>query len=372
LVPIIHLIFGFWPVNFNFWVTVGMIVHYAVRAVMLHFAESPKQMRALWLSRIAVSNYWFADLKAAFLIPVKRIVLGDDVSFRSRAWSRESPVRNIKALILPLILVIMSLVAFVGGCLMLKQIVNLPTVLSLCCVVINIMPPFLLLLRWVFGPGQFLARLCTLFMSLSWVAGCAAFVFLWFLWPRDVDFKKAAEMSLSFLDAQRSGLLPYGYPITWRKASGEVNIEPILFVNETANLNETKRVDLSGGFYNDGDVGPIKVTWNIAMTTSMLAWSLIEYGEFWERDALVKEHAIGLLAHGLEYIESCYQLNPIIIPGVPQSTNLDQVIYVVCSRCFDMAGSLFDGEEVSQDSGLYHSLHCIAGLLRKAGMLIAM
>lgn len=331
LVPIIHLIFGYWPINFNLWVTVGMIAHYAVRAAMLHFGESFKQMRALWLSRVAVCNYWISDLKAAIFIPIKRIVLGDDVSFRSRAWTREAPVRNIKALAIPVIFVILSLIAFIGGCIMLKRTVNLPSVLSLCCVVINFVPPFLLLMRWVFGPGQFLARLCTLFMVLSWIAGSAAFVFLWLLWPREVDFEKAARMSLSFLDAQRSGPLPAGYPVAWRKSSGEANVDAILFVNETAGISVPRLATLTGGYYNDGEVGPIKVTWNVAMTTTMLAWSLIEYPEFWKKNPLVHEHAMTLLTVGVLYVEQCYQINPIEIPGVPPNSNLDVLVYVVRS-----------------------------------------
>lgn len=45
LVPIICLIFGYFPLVFDFWVVVSMIAYYAVRALMLHWSMSFKQVR---------------------------------------------------------------------------------------------------------------------------------------------------------------------------------------------------------------------------------------------------------------------------------------------------------------------------------------
>ena len=302
-----------------------------VRVVMLHYCDSLKQMRALWLARIAVSVYWWADLKASTLIPTKAL-LGTGTSFRSRSWSTAAPIRNVKAMLLPLAIIILSLVAFVGGCLHLRTNINLPTVLSLCAVAINFVPPFLLLLFWTFGPGRLLSRACTFFMLLSCAAGVAALVFLWLLFPRDVDFKRAAVMSLSFFDAQRSGSLPKGYPVQWRADSGEQNIYPIQFSNMSTNTFVNVRADLTGGFYNDGEVGPVKVTWNIALTTTMLAWSLLEYEPFWSKDEATKNHAIALLTHGLKYVQSTYVMSPLRDEfGAQQSPSFDKLVYVVRS-----------------------------------------
>jgi hypothetical protein len=321
-------------------VSVTMIAHYAVRVVMLHYCDSLKQMRALWLSRIAVSIYWWSDLKAAVLIPLKG-VLGSGTSFRSRSWSTEVPIRNIKTLFFPVIFVVASLVAFIGGCLMLKELINLPTVLSLCCCIINFVPPFLLILLWIFGSGRLLSRFCTIFMVASWGAGIAAMVFLWLLFPRDVNFLKAANMSLSFLDAQRSGVAGASYPLKWRTTTGLQNVYNIIFYNDSTNSGKTPipskeftfaRVDLSGGFYNDGQVGPVKLTWNIALTTTMLAWSMLEYKDFWSKEETVKNHAINLLAHGLTYVQSCYQITQGKDPltGQTQNSANDIIVYVVC------------------------------------------
>lgn len=259
LVPIIHLIFGLFPLTFTREVVVTMIAHYAIRVVMLHYCDSLKQMRALWLSRIAASIYWWADLKGATFVPLKR-ALGAGTSFRSRSWSAEVPIRNVKAVILPFLFVVASLVAFVGGALELENIINLPTVLSLCLILINIAPPALLVLYWIFSSGRLLSRLCTFFMTLAWAAGIAAMVFLWLLWPRPVDYRRAGEMSLDYLDAVRSGPVSQSYPVRWRGESGASNTVLWTFTNSSDSQDtRTARLDLSGGFYNDGEIGPVKV-----------------------------------------------------------------------------------------------------------------
>lgn len=43
---------------------------------------------------------------------------------------------------------------------------------------------------------------------------------MWLLYPSNVDYEKATDMSLSFMDAQRSGALPSYWPIRWRGDSG--------------------------------------------------------------------------------------------------------------------------------------------------------
>ena len=60
MVPIIHLLFGYFPVTFNMYVVITMMAYYAIRTVMLLYCDSFKQMRALWFSRIATSINWCA------------------------------------------------------------------------------------------------------------------------------------------------------------------------------------------------------------------------------------------------------------------------------------------------------------------------
>ena len=329
LVPIIHLIFGLFPLTFNVWVAAMMLAHYASRAALLHTCSSLKQLRALWLSRVAVAIFWWADLKAATLTPAKAL-LGPRASFRSRGWSPAVPVRNLKALALPAATVAVSLTALVGGALLLRTTINLPTALSLCCLIINVAPPALLLLYWLFGAGALLARACTAAMLLSWAAGAAALAALALLYPRNVDFAAAAEASLAFLDAQRSGTLPRSYPVPWRADSGEQNVAVLTFLNETTGQSAPYRADLTGGFYNDGEVGPVKVTWNIALTTAMLAWSLLEYEDFWGASEARKNHALALLTHGLAYVEATYIPTPLVDPfGHKGLSSQDKLVYAV-------------------------------------------
>lgn len=338
LVPIVHLIFGYFPVNFTVHVVVTMMAHYLVRIVMLLYCDSLKQMRALWFSRVAVSICWWYDFKASWLIPLKAAI-GPGTSFRSRSWSDLAPARNVKALRWPLVFVLLSIIAFIGGCIHLREVINLPTVLSLCLVIINLAPPMLMLCYWNFGQGMLLTRLSTLFMVLSGIAAALAFTFLWLLYPRDVDFARAARLSLRFLNAERSGRLGAGYPIDWRSDSGlQYSAINMTFTNVTKGVvtDKTdfffKQVDLSGGFYNEGEVGAVKLTWNVAVTTAMLSWSMLEYPNFWGQSLELQNDISSILLQGALYMQEIYVVTPLRDPldntRLMSSSN-DQIIYVV-------------------------------------------
>lgn len=166
-------------------------------------------------------------------MPLKAAI-GPGTSFRSRTWSDAVPARNVKALIWPIIFIVLSLMAFIGGCIHLRKVINLPIVLSLCLVVVNLVPPLLVLLHWNFGQGTLLTRAASLLMLLSFVAGAAGLVFLWLLYPREVDFTKAADLSLEFLNAQRSGSLKQGFPIDWRFDTGKQVCIPVSAIQSCA------------------------------------------------------------------------------------------------------------------------------------------
>ena len=84
-----------------------------------------------------------------------------------------------------------------------------------------------------------------------------------------------------------------------------------------------KTADLSGGFYTDGEIGPIKITTHVAMTTSMLAWSLLDYADWWKKDGERLNNALELVSHGMKYVDACY------VPGNSNSTDEDVLIYQV-------------------------------------------
>ncbi|KAJ4967287.1 hypothetical protein NE237_019136 [Protea cynaroides] len=78
------------------------------------------------------------------------------------------------------------------------------------------------------------------------------------------DYREALSKSIAFFEGQRSGKLPANQRITWRFDTGLFDGSP-------------ENVDLIGGYYDAGD--NIKFGLPMAFTTTMLAWSVIEYGK---------------------------------------------------------------------------------------------
>ncbi|XP_057963750.1 endoglucanase 17 [Malania oleifera] len=77
------------------------------------------------------------------------------------------------------------------------------------------------------------------------------------------DYRDALIKSILFFEGQRSGRLPPGQRITWRRDSGLSDGSAV-------------HVDLVGGYYDAGD--NVKFGFPMAFTTTMLSWSVIEFG----------------------------------------------------------------------------------------------
>ncbi|GMH23596.1 hypothetical protein Nepgr_025439 [Nepenthes gracilis] len=90
------------------------------------------------------------------------------------------------------------------------------------------------------------------------------------------DYRDALSKSILFFEGQRSGFLPQDQRMAWRADSG---------LRDGAE----RGVDLTGGYYDAGD--NVKFNFPMAFTTTMLAWSVIEFGELMppgeKRNALV-------------------------------------------------------------------------------------
>ncbi|KAG6496990.1 hypothetical protein ZIOFF_044874 [Zingiber officinale] len=78
------------------------------------------------------------------------------------------------------------------------------------------------------------------------------------------DYKLALSKSLLFFEGQRSGKLPPNQRLTWRKDSALRD-------------GQEGGVDLTGGYYDAGD--NVKYSFPMAFTATMLAWSIIEFGD---------------------------------------------------------------------------------------------
>ncbi|KAL8060326.1 hypothetical protein ABFX02_02G017800 [Erythranthe guttata] len=78
------------------------------------------------------------------------------------------------------------------------------------------------------------------------------------------DYSDALTKSILFFEGQRSGYLPADQRMTWRGNSG---------------LGDgwTAGTDLTGGYYDAGD--NVKFHFPMAFTTTMLAWSVVEFGD---------------------------------------------------------------------------------------------
>ncbi|KAH6755490.1 glycosyl hydrolase 9B13 [Perilla frutescens var. hirtella] len=77
------------------------------------------------------------------------------------------------------------------------------------------------------------------------------------------NYRDALTKSILFFEGQRSGKLPPSQRITWRRDSG---------LSDGAAMH----VDLVGGYYDAGD--NVKFGFPMAFTTTMLSWSVIEFG----------------------------------------------------------------------------------------------
>ncbi|RZC66544.1 hypothetical protein C5167_010233 [Papaver somniferum] len=78
------------------------------------------------------------------------------------------------------------------------------------------------------------------------------------------DYKDALSKCILFFEGQRSGFLPNDQRLNWRMNSG---------LGDGWQHN----VDLTGGYYDAGD--NIKFGFPMAFSTTLLSWSVIEFGE---------------------------------------------------------------------------------------------
>ncbi|XP_051200696.1 endoglucanase 19 [Lolium perenne] len=98
------------------------------------------------------------------------------------------------------------------------------------------------------------------------------------------NYADALSKSLIFFEGQRSGKLPPGNRMPWRADSG---------LTDGAQYN----VDLVGGYYDAGD--NVKFGLPMAFTTTMLAWSVADFGKFMGAEL---PHARAAVRWGADYL----------------------------------------------------------------------
>ncbi|KAK7259296.1 hypothetical protein RIF29_24900 [Crotalaria pallida] len=98
------------------------------------------------------------------------------------------------------------------------------------------------------------------------------------------DYKDALTKSIIFFEGQRSGKLPSNQRMSWRRDSG---------LSDGSAIN----VDLVGGYYDAGD--NVKFGFPMAFTTTMLSWSVIEFGGIMKGEL---ENAREAIRWGTDYL----------------------------------------------------------------------
>ncbi|PAN33335.1 hypothetical protein PAHAL_6G013000 [Panicum hallii] len=98
------------------------------------------------------------------------------------------------------------------------------------------------------------------------------------------NYADALAKSIIFFEGQRSGKLPPGNRMAWRGDSG---------LKDGAQYN----VDLVGGYYDAGD--NVKFGLPMAFTTTMLAWSVADFGKFMGGEL---PHARAAVRWGADYL----------------------------------------------------------------------
>ncbi|XVF11175.1 hypothetical protein REPUB_Repub08aG0003400 [Reevesia pubescens] len=98
------------------------------------------------------------------------------------------------------------------------------------------------------------------------------------------NYGDALYKCILFFEGQRSGKLPSNQRMNWRKDSALLDGSDV-------------GMDLVGGYYDAGD--NVKFNFPMAFSTTMLAWSVIEFGQFMGPDL---QHALDSLRWGTDYL----------------------------------------------------------------------
>uniref|UniRef100_A0ACD5XZW7 Uncharacterized protein n=1 Tax=Avena sativa TaxID=4498 RepID=A0ACD5XZW7_AVESA len=108
------------------------------------------------------------------------------------------------------------------------------------------------------------------------------------------DYRDALSKCILFFEGQRSGRLPASQRAAWRGDSGESD-------------GRAAGADLEGGYYDAGD--NVKFGFPMAFTTTMLTWSVLEFGDDMPREE--RRHAEDAVRWGTDYL-----LKTVAHPGV--------------------------------------------------------
>ncbi|KAK7263844.1 hypothetical protein RJT34_31441 [Clitoria ternatea] len=109
------------------------------------------------------------------------------------------------------------------------------------------------------------------------------------------NYGEALTKSILFYEGQRSGKLPPSQRMTWRKDSALRD-------------GSDKHMDMVGGYYDAGD--NVKFHFPMAFTTTMLAWSVVEFGDLMDSEL---KNALNAVRWGSDYFLKATKYSPEMI-----------------------------------------------------------
>ncbi|QCD89017.1 endoglucanase [Vigna unguiculata] len=113
-----------------------------------------------------------------------------------------------------------------------------------------------------------------------------------------INYGEALRKSILFFEGQRSGKLPPSQRMKWRKDSALFDGSDI-------------HIDMVGGYYDAGD--NVKFHFPMAFTTTVLAWSVVEFGDLMGSE---REHALDAIKWGTDYFMKATKIPDLVVAQV--------------------------------------------------------
>ncbi|KAG2398262.1 Endoglucanase 4 [Vigna angularis] len=113
-----------------------------------------------------------------------------------------------------------------------------------------------------------------------------------------INYKEALGKSILFFEGQRSGKLPHSQRMKWRKDSA---------LSDGSDI----RMNMVGGYYDAGD--NVKFHFPMAFTTTMLAWSVVEFGDLMGSEL---KNALDAIRWGTDYLMKATNIPNMVVAQV--------------------------------------------------------
>lgn len=309
LVPLLTIWVGVFPIVLNIWAAGALTVYYLATSAVLQYFKKWAHIRPLWFSNVSTVIMFFTYMKACFNIFVRTYISKKALSFKSTAktggvFSRLTN-SSLSDLFLPLGILIALIVSFGIG---LSRAIAGATVkttllVSLVWMLFNMIPFYLLLHYTFIGRGSTLKLMSKILMLASFVLGIMALGFIWWLYPKELDYTGALNKSITFFQSQQVGQATAangGFGVNWRQAAYVQDAQSPIVAPLTATLGAAH--DSSGGWMTGGPGGNIKMVMPTAFSTAMLAWSVLSFEKGFNK-AKAKPKTLSQIQTGVEFLK---------------------------------------------------------------------